>query len=72
MDEKLTDDAVVDQLEFVFGRDMQWLDNEQYPLVGKVKQGALFRKAHIAGWSRETTPVYYAEEVLKVGWPLRQ
>lgn len=69
MDEQLTSDAVADQLEFVFGDDIQWLDNEQYPLQGKVKHGALFRKAHIAGWSREVNPVYYAEEVLKVGWP---
>ena len=69
MDEEITNDAVASQLEFVFGDDIQWLDNEHYPLQGKVKHGTIFRKAHIAGWSEETIPVYYAEEVLKVGWP---
>jgi|GEM_PF-5877881 len=69
MDEEITNDAVTGQLKFVFGDDIQWLDNEHYPLQGKVKHGAIFRKAHIAGWSKETIPVYYAEEVLKVGWP---
>lgn len=69
MDEEITNDAITEQLDFVFGDDKAWLDDELYPLRGHVKHGALFRKAHIAGWSKETIPVYHAEDVLKVGWP---
>ncbi len=69
MESSLTEAAIQDQLSFTFGDNLDWHESNQYPLKGEVKRGALFRKVHVSGWSNTNEPIFYAEDVLKVGWP---
>ena len=69
MDESLPAAAIEDQLSYTFGNNLDWHQSNQYPLKGEVKRGALFRKVHVSGWSNSNEPVFYAEDILKVGWP---
>lgn len=68
-DDILVHSEAEEQLDFLFGGQYQWRQDEAHRPRGTTHTGRLIRRAYVSGWTMEEPQRRFSELVLKVGWP---